>query len=354
MYYIGMDIHKKHSSVAVTDEEGCLVETRKVNHLYREELTRYFGQFPSGTQVAMEATCGWSWLSELLQGLSLEVKLAHPSKVRIIAESQIKTDKVDAKVLAHLLRTNFLPEAYLAPKEQREARDLLRYRISLVRLRTGVKNRIHAMLIRLGIYHGYSDLFGKQGRQFLSSLKLSAVHRKTLDGYLCVLDTTAKLTKEVEVDIHRVIEESEDGSHLLTVPGIGFFLAYLILVEIGEINRFSTSKKLCSYAGLVPSVHQSGSRSYHGHLVKGANRYLCWALIEAAQKAKEIDPFLRDKATRIERKKGKGVATAAIARHLLVIIYHILKEKRGYYSGEVKTAGSGRPVCPLVVPRTDR
>jgi transposase len=170
MFYVGMDIHKNYSSVAVIDERGDLVDRRRVSHRYREELTGYFNQFPlkmsefgSCGQVVMEATCGWNWLSELLQDLELEVKLANPSKVRIIAESQIKTDKVDAQVLAQLLRTNFLPESYLAPKEQREARDLLRYRISLVHLRSGVKNRIHALLIRLGHYYSFSDLFGKRG-----------------------------------------------------------------------------------------------------------------------------------------------------------------------------------------------
>ena len=164
MYYVGMDIHKKYSSVAVIDEQGVLVDRHRVDHRYREEVTGYFNQFPLKTQVVMEAPCGWGWLSEVLQDLGLEVKLANPSKVKIIAESQIKTDKVDALVLAQLLRTNFLPESYLAPKEQREARDLLRYRISLVHLRSGVKNRVHALLTRLGIYHSYSDLFGKKGR----------------------------------------------------------------------------------------------------------------------------------------------------------------------------------------------
>lgn len=308
MVYVGMDIHKNYSSVAVIDEQGALVGRRRVSHRYREELTGYFNQFPSKTQVVMEATCGWSWLSELLQDLGLEVKLANPSKVRIIAESQIKTDKVDALALAQLLRTNFLPESYLAPKEQREARDLLRYRISLVHLRSGVKNRIHALLIRLGIYHTYSDLFGRGGRRFLSSVELSSVHRRTLDGYLCLIDTINKLIGEAEVDIRKVVKESADGKRLLSLPGVGFILAYLILVEIGDIYRFSSYKKLCSYAGLVPSVYQSGAKSYHGHLSKKANRYLQWGMIEAAQKAKVIDPFLRRKAERIERKKGARIA----------------------------------------------
>ncbi len=296
----------------------------------------------------MEATCGWGWLSEVLQDLGLEVKLANPSKVKIIAESQIKTDKVDALALAQLLRTNFLPESYLAPKEQREARDLLRYRISLVHLRSGVKNRIHALLTRLGIYHGYSDLFGKRGRRFLSSLDLSPVHCQALNGYLCLIDTTNKLIGEAEVEIRKVVKESEDGRRLLSVPGIGFILAYLILVEIGDISRFSSAKKLCSYGGLVPSVHQSGAKSYHGHISKKANRYLQWGMIEAAQKAKVIDPFLRVKAEKIQRKKGASIATAAVARRLLVAVYHILKEKTIYRQPKLRYNSPGKPVRPLV------
>jgi transposase len=348
MEYIGMDIHKNYSSVAVTNERGDLVDRCRIDHRHREELVGYFNRFPSKTQVVMEATCGWVWLSELLQDLGLEVKLANPSKVKIIAESKIKTDKVDALVLAQLMRTNFLPEAYLAPAEQREARDLLRYRISLVYLRSGVKNKIHALLTRLGIYHTYSDLFGKAGRSFLSSLELSLVHRQALDGYLCLIDTANELIGKAEVKIRKVVKENEDGKRLLTVPGIGFILAYLVLVEIGDINRFSSPKKLSSYAGLVPSVYQSGEKSYHGHISYKANRYLRWGLIEAAQRAKVIDPFLRKKAERIKGKKGTSVATVAIAHQLLVAIYHILKEKTVYRSPKLKYRLSGKPVRTLV------
>jgi transposase len=348
MQYVGMDIHKNYSSVAVVDEEGHLVERAKLHHRFPAELTGYFNQFPEGTQVVMEATCGWGWLSEVLQDLGLEVKLANPSKVRIIAESQVKTDKVDAEVLAQLLRTNFLPECYLAPRELREARDLLRYRITLVHIRSGVKNRVHALLTRLGKYHSYSDLFGKQGRSFLSSLELSPIHRQALDGYLCLIDTTNKLIGEAEIEIRKVVKEFEDGRLLLSAPGIGFIIAYLILVEIGDINRFFSEKKLCSYGGLVPSVHQSGTKSYHGHISKKCNRYLQWGMIEAAQKAKVIDPYLRAKAEKIQRKKGASVATAAVAHHLLVAVYHILKEKTVYKTPKSRYTSLGKPVPTLV------
>jgi len=348
MVYVGMDIHKKYSSVAVIDEQGSLVDRRRVSHRYREEVTEYFNQFPLKTQVVMEATCGWGWLSEVLQDLGWAVKLANPSKVKIIAESQIKTDKVDALPLAQLLRTNFLPEAYLAPPEQREARDLLRYRIGLVYLRSGVKNKIHSLLTRLGIYHTYSDLFGKEGRNFLSSLELSQVHRQSLDGYLCLIDTTNELIGKAEVKIRKVVKESEEGQFLVSLPGIGFFLAYLVLVEIGEIGRFPSEKRLCSYAGLVPSVYQSGTKSYHGHISQKCNRYLRWGMIEAAQRAKGIDPFLRSYAEKIRRKKGASVATVAVARRLMVMVYHLLKERRPYYPPKLKRNLSGRPVLTLV------
>jgi transposase len=188
-------------------------------------------------------------------------------------------------------------------------------------------------------------LFGKKGRRYLSSLELPLIYRQALDGYLCLIDTTNKLIGEAEVEIRKVVKESEDGKRLLSAPGIGFILAYLVLVEIGDINRFSSHKKLCSYAGLVPSVYQSGEKSYHGHLSNKANRYLRWGLIEAAQRAKVIDPFLRKKKERIERKKGTSVATVAIAHQLLVAIYHILKEKTVYRSPKLKTpfVGQARP-----------
>ncbi len=191
-------------------------------------------------------------------------------------------------------------------------------------------------------------IFGKKGRRFLSSLELSQVHQRTLEGYLCLIDAVNKLLAEVEVQIRQVVKESEDGKRLLTVPGIGFILAYLVLVEIGVINRFSSHKKLCSYAGLVPSVYQSGSKSHYGHISNKANRYLQWGMIEAAQRAKIIDPFLRKKAEIIARKKGPSVATTAIAHHLLVVIYHILKEKTVYRSPKLKYRLSGKPVPTLV------
>ena len=185
MFYVGMDIHKHFSQVAVVDESGKVIQQCRLNHTPPEELMSYFKQFPKDTQVIMEPTCGWNWLSDRLSDLGLEVILAHPLKVRLIAESQIKTDKVDALVLAQLQPTGFLPQAYLAPPEIRKLRDLFRCRCGLVRMRTALKLQIHALLDRIGIFHHFSDPFGKTDRAFLERLKLESPYKGSRSGSPC-------------------------------------------------------------------------------------------------------------------------------------------------------------------------
>lgn len=144
--YIGIDFHKQFSQVAVMDDKGKILDERRLEHDQREELLTYFSQFERETSVALEATRNWYWLVDLLQEKGLNVKLVHAKKARIIAESTIKTDKVDARTLAQLDRCDFLPRAYIASPEIRSERELLRYHISLIKIQSSIKNRIHAIL----------------------------------------------------------------------------------------------------------------------------------------------------------------------------------------------------------------
>ena len=169
-YYIGIDFHLQFSSVAVMDEQGTMIDSRKIYHDQPEELTAYFSQYKGQANVCLEATRNWYWIVDLLQEQGFKVKLVHAKKVRIIAESTIKTDKIDARVLAHLDRCNFLPTAYIVDHKTRQERELLRYHISLVKIQTSVKNRIHVILAKHNIHHGFSDLFNKSGREFLKTL----------------------------------------------------------------------------------------------------------------------------------------------------------------------------------------
>jgi transposase len=295
-------------------------------------MLNYFKSFkPEETKVVLEATGNWYWLADLLEEANLTHILAHPYKTRIIAESKIKTDSISSFTLAQLLRAGLIPQSYLASKKVRSLREELRYRISLVKIRSSLKCRIHSLLDREGINTShYSDLFGKKGLAFLKSLSLGYPLSQTLKGYINLIEELTSLIEEIQASIKLTIKENSLASLLLTIPGIGFFTTYLILCEVVDINRFLTPKKLASYIGIVPSIHQSGSFSHTGKITKQGNKYLRWALIEASQKAIIKDPYLKAIYDKISYKKGKQKAKVAIANKLAHIIWGVLKYKQPY------------------------
>jgi transposase len=162
--WIDIDLHRRRSRIAIIDEHGQLSLSRRI--INDREAFRELLSDPQGKHVALEATYGWEWLADLLEEAGYDVHLAHPLRTRAIAAARVKTDAVDAKTLAHLLRTGLLPEAYIAPPELRDLRELLRHRAVLTQMRTAVKNRLHALLARQGILPEHTDLFGKAGREF--------------------------------------------------------------------------------------------------------------------------------------------------------------------------------------------
>jgi transposase len=148
MHYIGIDFHKESTHVVVLNEAGKLLERTRIP-TRREELVRFFANRPEPAKAALEATRNWYWVYDTIEPLVEELKLASPPKIRIIAESTVKTDHIDAKVIADLLRSNFLPTCYVPDAETRQKRELLRHRAFLVQIRTKVKNRIHIILDKL-------------------------------------------------------------------------------------------------------------------------------------------------------------------------------------------------------------
>jgi transposase len=170
--YIGIDLHKKYSVVTTMDINGNIINQKRVEH-NSKALDNFLSSINENDNIAMEATINWYYFYELLESKTKNIALAHPAKTRIIAEAKVKNDKVDSKMLAHLLRTNLLPKAYIPSRETRDLRELLRYRASLVRFRTQIKNKIHAILSKNGTNSPYSDLFGKAGMVFLKQIELS-------------------------------------------------------------------------------------------------------------------------------------------------------------------------------------
>ncbi len=324
MNYIGVDLHKKYSYITRMTEEGEILDHGRIEH-DPESLETFVQSISRDDSIAVEATCNWYYFYELLENQTPNISLAHPLKTRIIAEARVKTDKIDSKTLAHLLRADLLPESYIPTRETRDLREKLRYRASLVKVRTQLKNKVHAILSKNGISSPFSDVFGKGGLQFLNSVELRPSYRQALDGYLEVIGQLDALIKYVSDEIDQQAELDEQAKLLLSIPGIGPYSAMLILAEIGDIHRFPDSKRLVSYAGLAPGVHSSGGKTHHGHITKQGSRWLRWILTEASHhvaKTRRLAPLYN----RVRKKHGKNAAKIAVARKLLSIIYHLLTE----------------------------
>lgn len=330
-YYIGVDFHKQFSFVSVMDTNGNILEQRQLSHLDLSSIRGFFSRFAPDASVSVEATRSWYWFVDLLQDLGLSVNLVHPKKTRIIAESTIKTDKIDASVLAHLDRCQFLPKAFIPDLHSRSLRELLRYHLSLVKFRTATKNKIHALLAKLNIHHSFSDLFGKAGFEFLHKLTLPDIFRLELNGYLNLLDHLKESINAAALVIQNSCSASPIAQRLFQLPGLGHFSALLLAAEIADIHRFKSFKKFCSYSGLAPSTHQSGSKIYHGRIIKDSNSYIRYVLIEAVTHAIKKDNSLYWFHQRIAKKHGLGKARVATARKLAKIIFFMLSKNQDYF-----------------------
>lgn len=258
MYSIGIDAHKRYSQITIMKENGKIVNRYKVNN-DRKSIKRASSSYAQeGAKAVLESGWNWGLICDMVNDGDIEVKVAHPLKVKAIAEAKIKTDKISADILAHLLRADLIPEGYVRGKSSRRIQQVLRQRMFLVRLQTMVKNKIHNLIDRQEHAReqaqGFTDLFGAKGRQFLRSTPLPLLERKLLDGQLELLAELRTRISLVESILAPLKENDEIVERLKTIPGIGEFFALLIRNEIDRIERFPTSNKLCAYAGLVPST----------------------------------------------------------------------------------------------------
>ena len=187
MLYTGLDLHKSFSYITTMNDKGEIIGQKKLPS--NGEVVEFLKEFGESMEVAIEATPSWYWLYDHLEDEGFDVKLSHPLRTKAIASAKVKTDKVDSVTLAHLLRSDLLPLSYVPEKPVRLNRELLRYRASLVKMQTRIKNKIHTILAKNNISHDYTDLFGKAGMAFLHSLSLPENYKIALEGYLSVLET---------------------------------------------------------------------------------------------------------------------------------------------------------------------
>ena len=332
--FIGMDLHKNTSTFCVKDCDGKLVASEKIltdkNDVGR--FINYLKKDGSGLSLVMEPVSQWYYYADLIENLGVDVHLAHPMKVKAIASAKIKTDKIDAGILSDLLRADLLPEAYFSPKEVRGWKEQCRFRASLVNLRTQVKNKVHSILFKHALKHNFSNLFGKGGRIWLSSLDLKEPYKTNLDRYLFLIDNFTKLISEAEELIENTVKDNKQANLLVSIPGISYCSALTIISEIGDINRFISCKHLQSYAGLVPSTYNSGDKQVHGKITKRGSKWLRWIMIEAAHHqmlCKRIPGFGSYYNT-LKKRRGSKAAAVATARKLLAVAWRLLKDNRPY------------------------
>jgi transposase len=319
--YVGIDVHRKRSQVAVIGEDGKVQLNRNVVN-GQEPILGLIGGLPAGTPVAFEAAYGWGWLVEVLEDYGFDPHLVHPLRCKAIASARLKNDKVDAAILAQLLRADLLPEAWIAPLPVRQLRALLRHRASLVRLGTQLRNRIHAVAADFG-YDRPGSYWTGPGRGWLAELNLPPVSQEIVTDCLAAIDALAPVIERLDGEVHQRARTDPRVKVLTALPGVGEFTALVMLAEIGDITRFPSARKLASWAGLTPTVRGSDLTVRHGHISKQGSAWLRWVLNQAAQTAKRSPEFAGPYAT-IARRRGKKIATTAISRKLLTRAYHLL------------------------------
>ncbi len=335
--YVGLDVHKNFIFGCVKDKEGnTLYEQKFKNEPHPTDM--FLLNVPKDSKVALESSSCWQYAFDYLVDKGFDVALSNPSKTRLIGESRQKTDANDARKIADLLRMNMLPLSYAAPAHVRMQRQITMHRLSLVNIRVEVKNKIHAILRRHGIQTEIEDVFTQKGIEYLESLDLPMCDRFELDQYIGVL---RHLTLKIDETSKRVDEIAGDDAYaklLVTHPGIGNYAALMITGEIGDIQRFGSSKKLVSFAGLNPSVYQSGDKCYKGAISKQGSTHLRWILVQCANIAAQRDKRLKSYYLKKKLAKGHNKAIVAVARKVLINVYVMMKYNIPFHALRVNKA----------------
>jgi transposase len=321
---VGIDLHRRRSVIVRMTGGGEVLETVRVDN-DPVALSLQIAKAGSDPEVVLEATYGWYWAADLLQACGAKVHLAHPLGVKMFGYQRVKTDARDSTNLAELLRMHRLPEAWLAPPQVRELRELVRYRAKLVALRSGLKAQVHAVLAKEGVRVPMSDLFGVAGTRLLDQLHLGhayALRVASLRTLVAVYDQEiAMLGREISTAL------AGDVGYLAiqTIPGVGPVLAAVFVAEIGDVHRFAAAPQLCSWAGLTPRHRESDTTVRRGPITKQGPRLVRWAAVEAVQRLPVASKQAAD-FHRIADRRGTGIGRVAAARKLLTLVYYGLRD----------------------------
>ncbi|HXS59460.1 MAG TPA: IS110 family transposase [Candidatus Sulfopaludibacter sp.] len=338
MNNLGIDVGKRKCRAALKDDKGKILDEfffgndkDGIHNL----LSRIQSHGKCSTRAVLESTGNmWMKIHDMLEENEIDTKLANPYKTRIIAEAKIKSDKLDARILSDLLRTDLIYESYVPNKEDRDRRSLVRHRITLSRTKTKLVNKVHSILDKYDYQTNLTDIFSKSGIEWLRSLssQVTPVDRIILDSSIASIETINQQIATVSKEISKYASslDNNDVKILLSITGIDIFSAMLISTEIVDVKRFSTPWKLVSYAGLDPSIRESSGKTKTGKITKQGSPWLRWILVQCALTAIRYDAHLRIFYDRIRNRKGHATAMVATAKELLVIIWYMLNRNELY------------------------
>lgn len=337
--FVGLDVHKAVVQSAVLDSRGRQTAQARFG-CSREELEQYARHhLRRSDRVALEATTNTWGIVSVLQPFVKEVVVSNPLRTKMIASAKIKTDKVDALVLAQLLRCDYLPRVWQPTNEVQAARAVTGRRAALVADRTAVKNRIHAVL-RQRLIGSPDRLFTAQGRAWLSRVALDDAGRLALESDLRLLDMLDQEIDAVDSMLLKNSAQNEDVKLLVTLPGIDVSVAQTLHAALGDIHRFPDPDRAASYIGLVPSTRQSANHCTHGPITKQGNSRARWLLVQAAQNVATHPGPLGAFFRKIAKKRGRNIAVVATARKLVVIAWHMLTKREPYRYAQPATTES--------------
>jgi transposase len=318
IYYIGLDIHKKVIAYCIKRVDGVLVRQGTVS-AERNALQQWQSELPGPWYGAMEATLFTGWVYDFLKPHAIELKVAHPAMLKAITAAKKKNDRDDAEKIADLLRVNLLPECHMMSEELRELRRILRYRNMIVRTAVKMKNKMSGLLMEVGAQYSKKRLYGKKYFSTLLErvedvpdsvkelLKLSRSGFELYDGIQKKLVNALRENKLIRVRVQR----------LMSIPGVGEITALTWVLEIGELERFSSSRKAISYCGLCSAQHESAGKEQRGPISKQRNKHLQTTLIEAAKLAPRWNEPLAVLHEKELLRGNRNRATLAVARKLV-------------------------------------
>ncbi|WP_414476501.1 IS110 family transposase [Microvirga sp. M2] len=329
MRIIALDVHRSFAQMAIL-ENGVIRDAGKVD-LERSRLLHFAQSLKPDDEIVLEATGNTSAIVRLLSPFVARVVIANPNLVRAIAWAKVKTDKIDARVLAKLHASGFLPEVWMPDEETEARRRVTAERTQLVAQMTRLKNRIHAVLHAHLIPPYQGSLFSKRGRAWLEALPLAEDQRWVILRHAGELDRLGAELAELDKSLAQKALDDPQVRRLMTITGVNATVAMSVLAAIGDIKRFSSPQKLVSCFGLNPKVRQSGDKpAYHGHISKQGRTHARSMLVEAAWVISGVPGPLRAFFIRIRNKRGKSVAAVATARKLAVIVWHMLSKDEDY------------------------